>query len=720
MVFYGLGTEGREQREDWLKGYNPGMDNKQIARILRETAQLLEIDGAIIGRYRSYEKAAELIETLTQPVEQMVATPEKLLELPGIGQGMVDHLTEIVKTGDYSLRAKLLRKFPPTLLEVLRLQSLGPKKVAFLWKQFKCCTVADVEKLAREGKLRDLAGFGEKSEQNILKAVETFKKGTGRFLLPTVEAAAAEIAEHIKKAGDVVESVTPAGSLRRGRETVGDLDLLVTMRKDGNESRMAAGEKNSGMQAGTTKKKASEKEPKSGGESRGGSRQDVIDAVAKHILTYGRIEQVLAHGENKVSFTLSNGLQVDVRLLEKDNFGAALMYFTGSKGHNVALRGRANDMGWTLNEYELATLEDSTAEAEIADAASKSAGAKIQMSLGNPLKAGAKKKSDGAGKDVKNSGARTGGKTQALPSKNEGAAPKPATGRGVVHVAGRAEEEIYAKLGLDYVPPELRENTGEIEAAEQHRLPNLVELRDIKGDLQMHTTASDGKNSIEEMAAAAKALGHEYIAITDHSKAVTVANGLDDKRMAAHIKSLRAADAKGLGIRVLVGAEVDILKDGKLDYPEDILSQLDVVVCSIHSYFNLERAAMTERMLAAIENPYTQIIGHPTGRILLRRDELDYDVEKVLDACAKHGVAMECNSYPDRLDLKDVYLRMCKEKGVKVVISTDSHSTTHLSFIHYGVTMARRGWLEKKDVINTLPVKEFLGALRRRGKEART
>jgi DNA polymerase (family 10) len=264
---------------------------------------------------------------------------------------------------------------------------------------------------------------------------------------------------------------------------------------------------------------------------------------------------------------------------------------------------------------------------------------------------------------------------------------------------------------MDYVPPELRENTGEIAAAEQHKLPRLVTLKDIKGDLQMHSTASDGKNSIEEMAEAARKLGHEYIAITDHSKAVTVANGLDEKRAAAHIKKIHSLSEKELGIRVLAGAEVDILKEGELDYSDEILAQLDVVVCSVHSYFNLDRAAMTERILAAVENPYTQIIAHPTGRLLLRRDPFDYDMEKVMDACAKHGVAMECNSYPDRLDLKDVYLRMCKERGVKVVISTDAHSTTNLAFIRYGVTMARRGWLEKKNVINSLPTDEFLAAL---------
>src|SRR2546429_3609611 len=412
------------------------MDNKQIARILRETAQLLEIDGAIIGRYRSYEKAAELIDSLPESIEQLVKTPEKLKELPGIGDRMVEHLEEIVKSGDYALRQKLLKKYPATILDLLQLQSLGPKKVAFLFKKFKAATVADVEKLAKEEKLRSLEGFGEKSEQNILKAVEVFKKSTGRFHLNTAEDAAEKIIAHIKKAGKAAESVTPAGSLRRGKETVGDLDLLVTL-------------------------------------ADGYTAQKHVDALAEHILKYPGIDQTLAHGENKVSFTLQDGLQVDVRLLEKENFGAALLYFTGSKEHNVTLRGRANDMGYTLNEYALTTL------------------------------------------------------------------------KGERRVAGRTEEEIYAKLKLDYVPPEIRENSGEIEAAEQHRLPHLVRREDIKGDLQMHTTASDGKNSIEQMAEAARKLGHEYIAITDHSKSGTIANGLDERRMAAHIKKLQAANAKG-------------------------------------------------------------------------------------------------------------------------------------------------------------------------------
>ncbi|HEY2461100.1 MAG TPA: DNA polymerase/3'-5' exonuclease PolX [Candidatus Acidoferrum sp.] len=579
------------------------MDNKTIARILRETAQLLEIDGAIIGRYRSYEKAAELISGMHESIEQMAATPGQLEELPGIGERMAEHIEEILKTGDYSLRQKMLKKFPATLLDILNLQSLGPKKVGFLWSNFQAATVADVEKLALDGKLRDVPGFGEKSEQNILKAVATHKRSSGRFRIDVAETAAAALIAHIEGFGKGVASITPAGSLRRGKETVGDLDLLLTLAEEH-----------------TAQKK--------------------IDAIAEHILKYPRIDQVLARGENKVSFNLDSGLQVDVRLLEKDNFGAALLYFTGSREHNVKLRGRANDLGYTLNEYALATLKAER------------------------------------------------------------------------RVCGRTEEEIYAKLKLDYIPPEIRENTGEIEAAEQHRLPKLLARADIKGDLQMHTTASDGKNTIEAMAAAAKKLGHEYIAITDHSKSVTIANGLEEKRMAEHLQKLRAVNSKKLGIRVFAGAEVDILKDGQLDYSDELLAQIEVVVCSIHSYMNLDFAAMTERMLAAMENPYTQIIGHPTGRLLLRRDAFEYDMEKVLDAAAKYGVAMECNSYPDRLDLTDVYLRMCKQLGVKVVISTDAHNTLHLPFIRHGVTMARRGWLEPGNVINTLPADKFLAALR--------
>jgi len=581
------------------------MENREVARILRETAQLLEIDGANIGRYRSYEKVAELLFSIHERVEDLAKDPKKLKELPGIGDNMVEHIQEILKTGDYSLRQKLLKKFPPTLLDLLELQSLGPKKVAFLWSHFKVATVDGIEKLARENKLRDLPGFGEKSEENILKAAQQFKhlSGSGRVRLNVADEEAQKLASYITKAGDAVESVSAAGSLRRGKDTIGDLDLLVTMRP-------------------------------------GQDKQENVDAVAEHILKYPGIDRHLAHGENKVSFLLGNGLQVDVRLLEKKCFGAALMYFTGSKEHNVALRGRANSMGWTLNEYALTTLK--------------------------------------------------GGRT----------------------VAGKTEEEIYSKLKLAYIEPELREMRGEIEAAEAGKLPDLVKLADIRGDLQMHTTASDGRNSIEEMGEAARALGYEYIALTDHSKAVTVANGMDERRTLEQIKKIRAANERVPGIRLLAGIEVDIKKDGSLDLADDVLAQLDVVVASVHSFMNMEAKEMTERILAAIENKYTQIIAHPTGRLVLRRDPFDYDIEKVLSAAAKAGVAMECNAYPDRLDFNDVNLRMAKQLGVKIVISTDSHATSQLATMKYGVTTARRGWIEKKEVINTLPLAEFLAALR--------
>jgi DNA polymerase (family 10) len=579
------------------------MENKDVAKILHETARLLEVDGAIIGRYRSYEKVAELIASIPDRIEDLAKDDEKLRELPGVGEGMAEHIREVLKTGDYSLRKKLLKKYPATILELLELQSLGPKKVAFLWSNFKVATVEGVAKLAADGKLRDLPGFGEKSEENILKAAEAFKRMSGRFLLSVAEDAAQKLCAYIAEAGSAVEAVTPAGSLRRGKETVGDLDLVVTMRP-------------------------------------GQDKQKNIDAVAEHILKYAGIQQTLAHGENKVSMVLATGLQVDVRLLEKDSFGAAMIYFTGSKEHNVKLRGRANDMGWTLNEYAMTTLK--------------------------------------------------GGRT----------------------VAGKTEEDIYTKLKLAYIEPELRENTGETEAAENGKLPKLVKLEDIHGDLQMHTTASDGRNTIEEMGEAAKKLGYEYIALTDHSKAVTVANGMDEKRTLEQIKKIRAAQERLPGIRLLAGIEVDILKSGKLDLDDEVLAQLDVVVASVHSYMNLDRGAMTERLLAAIDNPHTQIIAHPTGRLLLRREAFDYDMEKILDAAKARGVAMECNAYPDRLDLKDIHLRMAKARGVKVVISTDSHTTTNLKFMKYGVTTARRGWIEKKDVINTLPLGEFLAALR--------
>ena len=578
------------------------MENRDIARILRETAQLLEVDGAQIGRYRSYERAAQQIEALAEPVSQ-VAAEGRLQEIPGIGERMEEHIGEILKTGKYSKHQKLLKKYPPGILQMLEIQGLGPKKVALLWKKFKVKTVAEVEKLAREAKLRDLAGFGEKTEQNILKAVTAYQQTAGRFLQHQAEDTAAHLIAYLEKLGKKVEQVTAAGSLRRGKETIGDLDLLLISTD--------------------------------------------AEAVADHVLSYPEVAEKIARGENKVSVKLKNGMQVDVRILEKKSYGAALLYFTGSKPHNIVLRGRAKDKGWKLSEYALETAK--------------------------------------SGK----------------------------------WVAGRTEEEVYKKLGLAYIEPELREDAGEVDAAAAGRLPQLIELKDIRGDLQMHTTESDGKNSIEEMAAAARKLGYDYIAITDHSKAVTVANGMDEKRTLAHAKRIREAGKKlearlpdGQGFRLLAGVEVDILKDGRLDLDDEVLAQLDIAVGSVHSYMNLPPEEMTARILRALENPYLKILGHPTGRLLLRREPYRYDLEAVLKACKKNGVAVEGNAFPDRLDLRDVDLRAAKEHGVKVVISTDAHATRHLPYMKYGVRMARRGWLEKGDVLNTLPVDALLKVLR--------
>ncbi|MFB3127233.1 MAG: DNA polymerase/3'-5' exonuclease PolX, partial [Candidatus Acidiferrales bacterium] len=530
-----------------------------------------------------------------EPVAQLVEE-KRLREVPGIGKRMEEHIGEILGTGKFSTHQKLLKKFPPEILDMLRLQGLGPKKIALLWKKFKVKTVADIAKLARDQKLRGLAGFGEKTEQNILKAVAAFQQFAGRFHQHKAEEAAEKLIAYIEKLGKQVERVTAAGSLRRGRETIGDLDLLVLSTD--------------------------------------------AEAVSRHVLAYPEVAEKLARGENKVSIKLTNRMQVDVRILEKKSYGAALVYFTGSKPHNIELRRIAREKGWTLNEYALTTLK--------------------------------------SGK----------------------------------WVAGRTEEEVYKKLGLVWIPPELRESAGEVEAAAGGRLPRLVELADIHGDLQMHTTESDGKNSIEEMAAAARALGYGYIAITDHSKAVTVANGMDEKRALAHARRIRQVSKKLDHFRILAGVEVDILKDGRLDLDDEVLAQLDVVVGSVHSYMNLEPAEMTERLLEAIENPHLKILGHPTGRLLLRREPYRYDLEKILSACKKRGVAVECNAFPDRLDLCDVDLRAARERGVKVVISTDAHSTTHLPYMKYGVRTARRAWLSKNDVLNTLPLDRFLKALR--------
>ena len=577
------------------------MDNKAIANILYETADLLEIDGQDSFRIRSYRNAAQAIENHAHQLKEIIADPKQVLAIPGIGKGMLANLQELFNTGKLTLQAELLEKYHPSMLQLLKIQGLGPKTIALIWSAYKVSDVDGVEKLARAGKIRELPRMGEKHEAKLIKAIEDYRRIGGRYLIDAAEIECEKLTAYIEKFPGI-DKITPAGSLRRGRETVGDLDILVTGK------------------ACTTEE----------------GRQKAIAYVAE----YPPLMDVIASGDNKISFHLRSGLQVDVRLLPPESFGAAMQYFTGSKAHNVALRQRALKMGYTLNEYSLSFLD-----------------------------------------------------TQ-----------KPA--------AGKTEEEIYDKLKLDYIPPEMRENLGEIDLAQSHSLPSLITQKDLQGDVHMHTVETDGKNTIAEMAEAAKERGYKYMAITDHTKNLAFANGLDDKRAVEHIQRIHDVGKQIEGITIFAGIEVDILADGDLDLSDDVLAQMDLVIASVHSVFNQEPAKMTDRLLKAISNPNTSIIGHPTGRIQLRRDSYAFDMHAVLAAAAQHKVAMELNAYPDRLDLNDANLRQAKQHGVKIVINTDSHHISHMEKIRYGILQARRAWLTKDDVLNTLPPDKFAKSMK--------
>jgi DNA polymerase (family 10) len=577
------------------------MDNKAIANLLYETADLLEIDGQDSFRIRSYRNAAQAIENLPQRIADLISEPKKVLEIPGIGKGMLNNLQELFKNGRLVVHAALLEKYHPSMLQLLKIQGLGPKTIALIWSAYQVSDVDGVEKLARAGKIRELPRMGEKHELKLIKAIEDYRRIGGRYLIDHAEVEAEKLTRYISTLAGI-DKVTPAGSLRRGRETVGDLDILVTGKACVDDAQRAG--------------------------------------AIQHIAKYPPLMDVIASGDNKISFRLRDGMQVDVRLLPPASFGAAMQYFTGSKTHNVALRQRALKMGYTLSEYSLAQLETE----------------------------------------------------------------KP--------VAGKTEEEIYAKLKLDYIPPEMRENLGEIDLAAEHKLPELITAADLQGDVHMHTVETDGKNTIEEMAEAAQAHGYKYIAITDHSKNLAFANGLDDKRALVHIQRIREASDRINGIKIFAGIEVDILGDGDLDLSDEVLAQMDVVIASVHSQFSQDRARMTERLLKAIANPNTSILGHPTGRQLLRRDAYALDMDAILKSAAKHKVAMELNSYPERLDLNDIHLRQAKQHGVKIVINTDSHHISHLDKIRYGILQARRAWLTKEDVLNTLPAAKFTRAMK--------
>jgi DNA polymerase (family 10) len=574
------------------------MENAEIARLFSETADLMEIAAEDGFRIRSYRNAASVILGYPERVADIVADPERnVTDIPGVGKGLAAVLHEICERGSFERRDLLLAKYPPTALELLKIQGLGPKSIALLFEHYRVSTVDDLERICREQKLRELPRMGAKLEEKVLRSIAQYRQSAGRFLLNFGHQTVSELAPWLAETPGV-EKITAAGSLRRGRETIGDIDLLAT----------------------------------------GPGAAAALDRFVQH----PRVSEVLGKGANKASVKFGlEGIQVDLRALPSESFGAALQYFTGSKEHNVSLRTRALRMGLSLNEYGLFRIE------------------------------------------------------------------------GEVRVAGETEEQIYAALGLGWIPPELRENSGEVDAALEGRLPTLIRSTDIRGDLHMHTTETDGRATLEEMAEAARAMGYEYIAITDHSKALAMANGLDEERVVAFAGRVRELDHAAPGIRVFSGLECDIRRDGSMDIAEDALAELDFVIGSVHSYMNLESAEMTDRLLRALESPSMRVLGHPTGRVLLHREAFPFDFDAVVTAAAERGVWLEINASPERLDLGGPQVRAAKARGAKFVVNTDAHHPKHLLNMPYGVMMARRGWLEAIDVINTRPLAEFTAAIRK-------
>jgi DNA polymerase (family X) len=569
------------------------LDNLTIARVLREIADLLEIKNDNPFKIRAYRNGADI--AANHPHHLPSLDESGLREIPGIGKDLAARIREIADTGSSAFHRELLAEFPPTILDLLHLHGVGPKTVATLYRELGVRTLADLEHAAADGRIRALHGMGAKKEGLILKALEERKRHAGRHLLPDAHHAAEALVAYLRERAPQA-TITPVGSLRRGCDTCGDLDLLA-----------------------------------SGGEP----------SLMDDFVSYGLVERVLGRGETKSSVLIRDGFQADLRLVPPESRGAALQYFTGSKAHNIALRDRAIGLGFRLNEYGVFRTEDET------------------------------------------------------------------------RLAGESEEEVYAALGLDWIPPELREMRGEIEAAHEKTLPRLIESTDLRGDLHMHTTETDGKDDIRAMARAAREAGLEYIAITDHSQSLAMANGLDEPRTLAHAARIRAVDAEGAGVRLLAGIECDIKPDGSLDLADDCLAALDLVIASVHSAFNQDHQEMTDRLLRALENPYVDVLGHPTGRRILKREPYPFDVTAVVDRAAARGVALEINCQVDRLDLSDVHARLARDRGARLVISSDAHSRTAVGALGWGVLVARRAWLGPAHVLNTRPFGDFRSSLRR-------
>ena len=585
------------------------LDNRAVARTLSEIADLLELRGDNPFKIRAYRNAVDIVGHAAEPVSGL--DEAALRAWNGIGKDLAGRIREIALTGDCAIRRELLTEFPATLLDVLKLQGVGPKTVAILYRELRIKSLEDLSAAATAGRIRSLKGMGAKKEQLILQAIDEQQRHAGRHLLSRATEAAEGIVAYLKALAPAAD-VVPLGSVRRGAESCGDLDILAVAGDEADRSLVDAFVQYPGVERvlGRT------------------------GAPTRRTLP-GEVE-----GGGKASVLLRGGFQADLRIVTSEQRGAAMQYFTGSKAHNIALRDRALARGWKLNEYGLFDHD----------------------------------------------------------------------GRGM---AGATEEQIYQALDLAFIPPELRENRGELEAAAANTLPRLIEAADLKGDVHMHTTESDGREPLETMAAAAQAKGLEYIAITDHTQSLAMANGLDEARTMAHAERIRTFSKTLKRLTVLAGAEVDILSDGRLDLADDCLKQLDVVIVSLHSNLQQDESETTRRLIRAIENPYVDIVGHPTARWLLRREGAKLRLEKVIDAAVANGVALEINSQPHRLDLCDSHARLARDRGARLAINSDAHEVPALNYPRWGILTARRAWLTKDDVINTRPLKTFKAGLRR-------
>jgi len=591
------------------------MDNLEIARVLAEVGDLLEIQDANPFRVRAYRNAVRTIEAQTTPLAEMLERGADLTELPGIGKEMASHVAELVRTGRLAALAELEAQTPRSLVELMRVPGLGPKKAKRLWKELGIESIADLEKAARAGKIAALEGFGAKSQEKILQGIGTAQRLAQRMGIAEADLVLEPLLTHLRQAPGL-ERLEAAGSWRRRKESVGDLDLLATARDPA--------------------------------------------AVMDHFVRYPGVARVDARGETKCTVVLRSGVQADLRIVPEKSFGAALVYFTGSKEHNIRLRAMAVDRGLRISEYGVFQEPTRKRRAEREEAAAE--------------------RDPWAGK----------------------------------WLAGKREEDVYRTLRLPWIPPELREDRGEIEAAAKGKLPKLLERGDLRGDLQMHTTWSDGQETVAAMLAACSERGYEYCAITDHSKALAMVRGLDARRLKQQWREMDRVAPKYPQIRLLRSMEVDILADGSLDLEDELLEKLDLVLVTVHSKFDLDPGRQTKRILKAIQHPAAQVLGHPTGRRRGIREAMRFDVDEVLQACAELGVAVELNANPERLDLKDTHLMRAKELGCKITISTDAHSPRDLDLMRYGVEQARRARLTKADVLNAQPLAKLLAQLRPR------